>query len=102
MPMFVAPQISVPIMARYMRFIVFPAAPTNGVNTACRKQSKGAPEIRPCMSNSKTLLRVVASCSHHAAIPACSVVPHGGRTISARNQLVSHCQECSSLTLLTL
>ena len=41
MPMLVMPQISVPIMARYMRFIVFPAAPTNGVSTACgSKQTK--------------------------------------------------------------
>ena len=38
MPMFVMPQISVPIMARYMRFIVFPAAPTNGVSTACKSK----------------------------------------------------------------
>ena len=38
MPMFVMPQISVPMMARNMRFTVFPAAPTNGVSTACKSR----------------------------------------------------------------
>ena len=47
MPMSVMPQISVPIMARNMRFIVFPAAPTNGVNTACKSRAAKLPTHDP-------------------------------------------------------
>ena len=39
MPMFVMPHISVPIIARYMRFNAFPAAPTNGVIAACTSEA---------------------------------------------------------------
>ena len=39
MPMFVMPQISIPIIARNMRFNVHPAAPTNGVIAACRSKA---------------------------------------------------------------
>ena len=56
MPMFVAPQISVPIIARYMQFHVFPAAPTNGVSTAWESRATKLLTYEPASAALSTAL----------------------------------------------